>query len=347
MKKGLLKKTFLSIFVFISFLTIFLSIVFLSFLNFISQKTGQNSVNLLLTTFSAINENSFQNKDRFNFMILGLDKRDDALEKTETTDTIIFSSLNFNDQKLNLTSLPRDIWDYELNTKINSIYPLALKSENTFPFIESNFSDLTGQKIERTIIITTDSLIDFVNLIGGVDVNLEKGFIDKQYPNPDYIKNPSPKIPIYKTVEFKAGRVHLDETNVTEFVRSRKGGETAETGGTDIGRIERQQLLINAVISKIKSKEFISDYNNIFKLYSFWHKEIDTNISDADLLSILLKLNKNINNITLNKTNVPIGNTKDDGVIYHPIKFINKQWVFTTSDENYSKLHDFIYESLN
>lgn len=279
-------------------------------------------------------------------MILGLDPRNDSLEKTTTTDTIIFSSLNFSNQKLTLVSLPRDIWNYELNTKINNIYSMALETNDIFSFIQNNFAKLTGQTINKTIIITTDNLISFVNDIGGVDVYMEKDYKDTEYPNPDYIKNPSPETLIYKTVEFKAGWLHLDQSNITEFVRSRKGAETAAEGGTDIGRIQRQQLLIDAIMAKIKTKEFISNYSNLTKLYNFWHSQISTNLTDKDLISLIFKMKCNYN-ITLNKIDIPIGTTAKDGIIYHPDKFINKQWVFTTSDQNYSQLQQFIKKLIN
>jgi len=318
------------------------------FLNSFAKKINQKPFSLITTTLQAWKSNEFENKNNLNFIILGLDKRDDQLEKTITTDTIIFSSINFSNQKLTLISLPRDIWNYELDTKINNIYPLALEeNKDTFSFIQDNFSKLTGQNIDKTIIITTDNLITFVNDIGGVDVYMEKDYKDTKYPNPDYIKNPSPNIPIYKTVEFKAGPFHLDQSNVTEFVRSRKGAETAAQGGTDIGRIQRQQLLIDAIMTKIKSKEFLSDYSNLIKLYNFWHSQISTNLNDQDLINLVLKMRHSYQNINLNKITIPIGNTPKDGVIYHPDNFINKQWVFTTSDQNYSQLQQFIKTSIN
>jgi LCP family protein required for cell wall assembly len=325
--------------------TLFLLVIALLYF---CSKIKQNPINLIQTSYQAIKSNEFKNQNNLNFMILGLDKRDDLLEKTETTDTIIFSSLDLNKSQLNLISLPRDIWNYQLNSKINEIYPLSLKTDNSFDFIQKNYSEFTGQNIQKTVIITTDNLINFVNIIGGVDAYLDKGFKDTQYPNPEHIKDPNnKKIPIYMTIEFPAGSIHLDSSNVTQFVRSRKGAETASQGGTDIGRIERQQLLINAIIKKVKSKEFVENPQNIINLYNFWHQQIITNLTDQDLISIGVLLNTRLGQLAINKIELPIGQTSKDGIIYHPQTFINKAWVFTTSDKNYTKLKDFISSSLN
>jgi LCP family protein required for cell wall assembly len=340
------KALFLSFSLFILFAVCFIVSAFFVVKKY-SRQIDRSPNYLLTTAYKSWKNNKFTNSSQFNFIILGLDKRDDWLEKTNTTDTIIFSSLNFKTNELNLISLPRDIWHYETATKINGIYELSLKDSDSFKYIQENFSKLTGQNIDKTIVITTESLINLVKEIGGVDVYLEKGFKDTKYPNPEYIKNPSPKTPIYKTVEFPAGNVHLDETNVTEFVRSRKSAESAAEGGTDIGRIKRQQLLIDSLITKIRSDNFLSDPENIVKLYNFWQTQITTNFTDEDFFSLALTFKSKYKNLSLKKIDLPIGNTADEGVIYHPEKFINKQWVFTTKDKDYRQLRDFIRDSLN
>ena len=282
----------------------------------------------------------------FSFVILGLDKRDDWLEKTETTDTIIFSNLNFSQNQINLIPLPRDLWSYPLQKKINEIFPLAEKESNKYSFIQSNFSEITGQNIDKTVILTTDNLIKLTQIINGIDVYLEKGFEDKQYPNPDYIQNPQSKTPIYITIEFPAGWNHLDSSNITQFVRSRKSAETVSQGGTDIGRIQRQELVLNALFQKMSAIK-LTDYSQFISLYNFWRYDLQTNFSDADLLSLLLLENRKIFSLKINKINLPIGENSKTDILYHPQSFINSQWVFLPQDKNYESLHQFITKSLN
>ncbi len=320
--------------------------IFYSGINFLAKKLNQTPNHLTSFVQQLTQTNPYKNQDRVNFMILGLDKRDDSLEKTETTDTIIFASLNRKDNKINLISIPRDLWFYDINSKINEIYPLSLKESNGLAFIKDKFHKLTGQPIDHVVVLTTDNLIQFVNVIGGIDVTLETGFVDKQYPNPDYIKDPKSGAPIYKTVEFKAGPVHLDQSNITEFVRSRHGGETAAQGGTDLGRIQRQQLVIQAILDKVKSGTFINQPSQVFNLYRLWNENITKDISDIQAFQIFTSIAENLSKISLNKIEVKVGTSAKDGLIYHPTTFINKQWVFIPADKDYKAFQQFFSDSI-
>lgn len=300
----------------------------------------KNSINLIFQ------ENPYKQKDKVNFMILGLDERNDSLEKTETTDTIIFASLNLKNSKTTIISIPRDLWFYDINAKVNQVYPQALQLSGKYTYIKDKFTKLTGQQIDHVIVLTTANLIKFVNLTGGIDVVLNTGFVDKQYPNPDYIKDPKSGVPIYKTVEFKAGNVHLDASNITEFVRSRKGGETVAQGGTDLARIQRQQLVIDALIQKIKDGKLITSANQLVDAYNFWDQDLSKDISDVQAAQIGLTVLPNISTFSLDKKEITVGTTAKDGLIYHPTTFINKQWVFTPSDKDYKTFHQFFSDSI-
>ena len=345
--KTVTKTTFISL---VSLVSLILLVILISgvYLNNITKKTGKNLFYFVNTGYSVYKQNPYKNSKLINFIILGLDKRNDLLEKTETTDTIIFTSINTENGKINLIPLPRDLWSYDLKMKINGIYPLSIQENKSFEFLESEYQKIYGQKIDKTIIITTSNLIDLVNTIGGVDVYLEKGFTDEQYPNQAHIDNPSSNAPIYKTITFSTGLNHLNQSNITEFVRSRKGFDTSGQETTDVGRVQRQQLLIEAIIAKIRSKDFLTNYNNIVNLYNFWHKDISTNITDFDIAGIGLKLKDQFNQLAINKINIPIGNTSKEGIIYHPkITDFTKQWIYIpTGSNDYSKLQDFIKNSL-
>lgn len=279
-----------------------------------------------------------------NFLILGMDYRDDLLEKTQTTDTIILARLNSSD--LSLISLPRDLWSYPLGQKINQIYPLSRQSADPFVYIKSQFKPIVGREIDRVTILSIDSLIELTKIIGGVDLYLEKGFKDEFYPNPEYIKNPSPEIPKYQTIEFPSGQIHLDESNITQFVRSRKSAETSVEGGTDLGRIHRQQLLIDALLTKIRSRSFVSHPSNLIGLYDFYRQRIETDLEDQDLISLLFTYRRKLLNLSFKRFEIPINNRPADGPIYDPEKLVQHQWAFLPSDPSYQKLHDFINNSL-
>lgn len=341
-----MQKFFKSLLLIFLILVIFVLFTTLIIFQKVSTYLGK-SPDYLINTLSSLDKNNpYQNKDKINFIVLGLDKRDDLLEKTNTTDTIIFISLNLKNQKINTISIPRDLWFYEINSKVNEIYPLSLTRPNQLDYIKEQFKNLINQPIDHVVVLTTDNLIKFVNLIGGVDVTLKNGFIDTQYPNPEYIKNPSSNALKYKTVEFKSGLVHLDSSNITEFVRSRKGSETISGGGTDLARIQRQQLLVEAILNKLKTGQFVNNNSNPIDLYRFWDKEITKDISDLNILYLFSSIGENISKLTFNKIELPIGTNSKNGLIYHPYTFLHNQWVFIPNDKEYRDFQQFFSDSI-
>jgi len=293
---------------------------------------------------SALKNNSYQDASRVNFLLLGLDPRDDLLEKTNTTDTIIFASLKFSPPTLSLVSLPRDLWSYPLSKKINQIYPLSLETSDSFTFIKDNFSQLIDQTIDHVFIISTQNLIDLVDLIGGLDVSLDQAFTDSQFPNPDYIKNPSAGLPVYITISFNQGLNHLDSQNVAYFVRSRHSAPTAEEGGTDIGRSQRQQILLEALLAKIKSGQIKPQ--QIFSLYRYFNQNIETDFSDQQLFSLALRLKKKALSLDLKKIVIPTGENPKTDILYYPGYLHQGQWVFLPQGKEYSSLQQFISDNL-
>lgn len=338
--------------VIISILSIFVLILYILFGTYHYLNNQLIPYDLSLPTLVKSFQNGYsltknQPLSRYNFLILGLDKRDDSFEKTETTDTILFASLDLSSANLHLISLPRDLWYYPINHKINQIYPLSQNQTEKYSYIKTTFTSLIGQPVDDVLVINTRNLNDIIDILGGVDLYLEKGFKDEQYPNPEYIKNPSKNIPIYKTVEFPSGWVHLDSTNITEFVRSRKSAATAADGGTDLGRINRQQQVLEALLDKVQKQKLYTQPQLILKLYSYWHNHLETTLTDEKIISLGLSLGKNITSFNLKRHQIPIGLSAKDGLIYHPPKFINPQWVFIPADKSYKQLQNFISESIN
>jgi len=333
-----------SSFLFLSLFFIFLTRFFVNFSYSINHQPKE-----LIKKLTSSYQQSQNLPTSLNFLLLGLDQRDDWLEKTSVTDTILFLSLNLSNQQIHLISIPRDLWVQESMSKINAIYPQAKETEKDYlSSIQKKFSNLTGQKIDGILIIKTDSFTQIPALVGPINVYLENAFTDDQYPDPCYIKDPQKCPNPYMTINFDQGWNKLDENNITPFIKSRKNADTATNGGTDIGRSQRQQLLIEALFTKIKDNNFIFKPDNISKLYNFWKSQTDSNITDEFLLSILFNLKKGIFKLDLKKHQIPIGLDKFDesGVIYHPDYFTNKAWVFLPSQNDITKLQDFISQSI-
>lgn len=317
--------------------------LFFSLLLRFSQSTKRSPAYFLNLMNHSLFFNQINDKP-LNFLILGLDPRHDWLENTETTDTIIVANLKPADFEINLVSLPRDLWDYSRETKINDIYQ-NLKKQSQTQLIPSAFSSLIGTDITHYLVINTQNLIDFVKLTGGVDVYLDQGFKDTSYPNPDYINQVGSTAPPYITIEFPSGSNHLDDSNITEFVRSRKGSENSLLGGTDLGRIKRQQLLIGAIFSKLSSGTYLQNPVNFARLYNFWQHSFETNIPDQLISDLLFKLLPRLKTTKISTFEVPVFPSNTNGAIYHPDHFTGNRWVFLPLSPDYSELRRFISDS--
>lgn len=307
---------------------------------FVSRAIKQPFSYLPQTIYQAITHPSLS--PNFSFLLLGLDYRDDAFEKTQTTDTIIFGQFNDSNSALSLVSLPRDLWHYPLNLKINKIYPESFTHDSPTRFIKSNFEIVTGQSINRLIVLNTGTLTKLIDLMGGVDVYLDQAYQDDQFPNPQYIANPSPQIPVYISISFPAGWNHIDSSNITFFVRSRKGGESLAQGGTDLGRIHRQQLLLDSLLQKIKTNHAWLQPKTLLGLYQLFHQDFTTDLTDTDILSLIIQLRHHLLNFNLNRVEIPVGTNPRLTPIYDPDKLVYHQWLFLPSDPDYQQLHQFI-----
>lgn len=274
-------------------------------------------------------------------LILGVDERNDLLEHTQVTDTIMLAQLNLLKNTISLVSLPRDTWDEDFKFKINNFYPFALKNHpNDWQnFIKEEFSRITGQTIDNILLINSQSFDKIAEAIGPVIVNLPYSFTDIHYPNPAYVKNPSSNIPIYKTVSFSQGPNQITSQNVLEFVRSRKGSDDPHQGGTDLGRIGRQQLLLEAYLSKLKANP---SFSLILSLYKIFHQELKTDLTDETIL-IYAQSFENIRSIVLNKISLPT-NTKNS-VMSDPGHLVENQSVLLPTNNNFEALSNFLKAS--
>ena len=285
--------------------------------------------------------------DSVNFLVLGMDPRHDSLEKNETTDTILLTNLSIKNNKITTISIPRDLWVYQYHRKVNNLFPYfkyETASPNYLQDINNTLTQIIGQKIDFDVVVTTASLRQLMDIIGGVDLYLPQGFIDDQFPNPEYIASPSASTPIYKTVAFATGEIHLDSSNVTDFIRSRHASNDPATGGTDIGRIYHQQLFFDALIGKLKQ---VRNFSTLKKLYLFWQNQVNKNISNYQVLAILIKILPNYHQLTILKSVVPIKNATSSGVIYYPGKFTELQWAYIPTESDYQSLKTYFSQVLH
>lgn len=194
----------------------------------------------------------------YNFVLLGRDK------ESANTDTIIIVSYDTINQKVGMTSIPRDTIvrrDWSPYLKINLAYasqgPDMLKQE-----IENTF----GIPIDYYIHINLSGFIALVDQLGGVDVYIPE--------NMDY---DDPYQDLY--IHYTAGNHHLTGQQAMEVVRFRDNNDG--TGYTDVGRAEMQRQVLVNLAKKVLS------WNSLTKVQSFieiFQQYVTTDLSASDML---------------------------------------------------------------
>ena len=220
--------------------------------------------------------------ERMNIMLFGIGG--DGHEGSQLTDTIIFTSIDTKNKKVGMLSIPRDS-AYPLGggryEKINAVQAYAeLENPGQGAQIASkNIGDLLGVQVDHYVKIDFRGFAALVDAIGGVEIDVERSFVDPQYPTNDEK---------WQTISFKKGKQTMNGETVLKYVRSRHGtnGE-----GSDFARNRRQQLAILAIRQKILSLGTFSDPKKLANVYTAISKHIqsDLNIWDAIKLAPLIQ----------------------------------------------------------
>lgn len=253
--------------------------------------------------------------DRTNLLVLGYGGG--AHDGANLTDSILIISMIPSTQHTSLISVPRDLWvtnppGSANHTKLNAVYNVASNNNQNrvqgADVMAQKVSTITGLDVKYWMMIDFMGFRDLINSLGGVDIYVQNAF------TADYPANDDPNInAAWKTVSFKVGQQHMDGETAIEYARAREvtGGDMAE--GTDFARSIRQQIIVKAALSKIKS---ISSWPHLYSAMDALQKTIYTNMSLADLGLFSTKMDLNdphTPKIGLSTDNVMDISTSDDG----------------------------------
>jgi LCP family protein required for cell wall assembly len=219
-----------------------------------------------------------QDRGRTNFLVYGMTK--DGLR----TDSIILVSYYWKDKKLVTLNIPRDLYVYDgyENAKMGEVYAYAKTrspKDATYPdtAVANVISKEYNLPIDYWAEFNMQGEVDFINAIGGIDVNVQNPFTDYQYPKWDYsgYVRPAPS--------FKAGPQHLDGDRALIFSRSRHSADNNE--GTDFARSKRQALVIQAVMTKLKGQGVVGNLTQISKYLNIIGDNLTTNLTTDEMVS--------------------------------------------------------------
>lgn len=218
------------------------------------------------------------------------------------TDTIMFASLDPKNNKVTLVSIPRDLWFPDLDQKINAAYQIGLskKSDGGLARAEAAVGKITGQPIDYGIRLDFSGFVKAVDIIGGLDINVDNTFDDYQYPidgkeadscghTQEEMKTlaSTPEDQLlqifpcrYMHLHFDKGLTHMNGVTALEFVRSRHADQEVEA--SDFARSKRQEKVIAAFKNKVLSAQTLLNPGKIIDLFATLKGSIDTDIQQSE-----------------------------------------------------------------
>ena len=301
-----------------------------------------------------------------NILLLGIGGGNH--EGPKLTDTIILANLNLKDKKVSLVSLPRDMWSFDLRDRINSAYARGetKKKGGGLVLAESIVSKITGQTVNYGVVIDFSGFTKSVDLMGGLDLNVERTFDDYQYPitgnenelcghteeevevytASDSAETDLPKFfPCrYEHLHFEKGEQHMDGVTALKFVRSR---HAVGPEGTDFARSQRQEKVIKAFMDKAFSLQIIGNPSKIIGLYNTVQDSVDTDIPQEEF-DDFIKLGQKFQNADLQSVVIDYGDEKEKrgGLLTHPptSEKYDYKWTLVPriGENDFSEIHEYV-----
>lgn len=308
-----------------------------------------------LSTFSILRDpkSALKSSDgRTNILILG--RGGASHEAPDLTDTIIVASIRLKDRKISMISIPRDIWIASMKAKINSAYYYGKQKQPNaggFVLAKDAVFQVTDLPIHYAVLVDFEGFKQAIDLVGGVEVEVKRGFVDEKYPveskkqetrnNEQKTENNEP--PIYETVKFEAGWQHLDGNTALKFTRSRNSPDPEE--GTDFARSRRQQQILLALGQKLKQKETVLNAEKIKELKQIFDDYTETDLGDDEFLA-LGRVGVGINLSSINHFSLETGTKEEPGLLINPPTSKYGQWVLEPRAGDWGQIHEYINSQL-
>lgn len=268
-----------------------LTFIFLLYLNYninsiekFSIENVNSKENSITITDNNYLESDNYNKEITNILLFsigskGIDKKNidnlnigekRALMADGLTDSILLVSYNRVINKINILSIPRDLFLDKHNNRINTIY-----NNHGVTRLISDIEELTKMKIDHNIAINFDFFVELYDILGGLKIYTE-------YPVRDYKAKLNIDTPGCHT---------LKGSQLLAFARSRNwqvykdNRWQSDYTSSDWGRIDRQQYLLRESVAQFGNYKLLFKTKDIVNLITN-KLIIDQNLNTIKLLSL-------------------------------------------------------------
>lgn len=278
-----------------------------------------------------------QQVGRTNLLILG--KAGAGHTAPDLTDTVIFASVSHQEPSVVTVSLPRDIWVPAIRAKLNSAYYWGGERQPGGGIIlaKSIVEEIVGEHIHYALVIDFSGFKGIVDVLGGINVDVERAFIDEKYPIPgkenDNCEGDKEYKCRYETIRFEKGIQNMNGETALKFVRSRNAeGEE----GTDLARAVRQQKALVAIKNKVLTPKVFLSPKKVTGILRVVRASVETDIdlsAGAILVRRIFEARENLASYVLS----------EEFLIHPPISpRYDNQYVFIPKGEGWDKVHVWI-----
>ncbi len=214
-----------------------------------------------------------------NIALLGIDARDMSSDENVRSDAIIIVSINKETNEIKMFSIYRDtLLDLGDNSpgldKVTHGYYYGGPTKMLYA-INKNL-DLN---VKEVVVVNWKSVADTVDALGGLDITIKESEIKEMNK---YIQDTYNNIGGSNAKIEKAGKQTLNGNQAVTYARIRKDASTG-----DYRRNERMKIVVKAAFKKATQM----DAKALKKISNEILPEIKTNMSSADMMDMVLKLN--------------------------------------------------------
>lgn len=222
----------------------------------------------------------------FNLLVLGVDERENDIGRS---DAIMMLAVNPEKRSILMFNIPRDtrteIVGRGTVDKINHAY--AFGGVNMSVNTVEQFLDVP---VDYYVKVNMEGLERIIDILGGVTVN-----------NPFEFD--------FEGTDYKKGLIDMNGHEALMYSRMRYDDPKG-----DIGRNDRQQLVLSALIEKGKS---ISNLTKVNSLLDAVKDNVKTNLTKDDMMDIVTKYRTEIDSV--DKDEVQGSGKKINGIYYYMV----------------------------
>jgi len=216
-------------------------------------------------------------------------------------DTIMVAMARPQENKVVLFSIPRDLWvkypDSSTQGKINSVHALyEEKGEGKgMEAMKQVVNEITGIPIHYAVRIDFIGFKELVDTVGGIDVYLDKPFLEPEQFEGENALNFS----------LPAGRNHIDGQKALFFVRARYTS-------SDFERAKRQQQVLIALKDKLLSLGTLADFGKVNGILNVLGNNVRTDMDVSEMKNFFELANK-MQNFQIKQK---VLDTSEEGLLY-------------------------------